>query len=165
MDTAPGRSRLPGAGAVPVDVLRPQEAAEVGPSAPGRTAHALIEEIHAESGGTYGARRITRALGRKGVEVARCTVERLMAELGLEALRGRHPEGMPSAPTNGRGIRLGSPDRFDVGFSASHVSRIRGQERLWAVAPKALRRIRHVRRLVPTVADLVQPGRQHGGAA
>ncbi len=27
----------------------------------------LIEEVHAESGGTYGARRITRALGRKGV--------------------------------------------------------------------------------------------------
>ncbi|WP_329191328.1 IS3 family transposase [Streptomyces sp. NBC_01435] len=45
----------------------------------------LIEEVHAESGATYGARRITRALGRKGVEVARCTVERLMAELGLEA--------------------------------------------------------------------------------
>ncbi|WP_331756179.1 IS3 family transposase (plasmid) [Streptomyces anulatus] len=50
----------------------------------------LIEEVHAESGGTYGARRITRALGRKGVEVARCTVERLMAELGLEGvIRGR----------------------------------------------------------------------------
>ncbi|MFI9629623.1 IS3 family transposase [Streptomyces sp. NPDC052042] len=41
----------------------------------------LIEEIHAEPGGTYGARRITRALRRKGAVVARCTVERLMAEL------------------------------------------------------------------------------------
>lgn len=38
----------------------------------------LIEQVHAESGGTYGARRITRALRRKGLEVARCTVERLM---------------------------------------------------------------------------------------
>ncbi|WRZ96665.1 IS3 family transposase [Streptomyces sp. NBC_00841] len=45
----------------------------------------LIEQVHAESGGTYGARRITRALCRKGVDVARCTVERLMAELGPEA--------------------------------------------------------------------------------
>ncbi|WP_435060295.1 transposase [Streptomyces sp. bgisy060] len=43
----------------------------------------LIEKIHAESGATYGARRITRALRRKGHEVARCTVERLMAELGV----------------------------------------------------------------------------------
>ncbi|WP_159402032.1 IS3 family transposase, partial [Streptomyces hygroscopicus] len=50
----------------------------------------LIEQVHAESGGTYGARRITRALRRKGHEVARCTVERLMAELGIEGvIRGR----------------------------------------------------------------------------
>ncbi|GGL95600.1 hypothetical protein GCM10010129_44370 [Streptomyces fumigatiscleroticus] len=50
----------------------------------------LLEQVHAESGGTYGARRITRALPRKGHEVARCTVERLMAELGIEGvIRGR----------------------------------------------------------------------------
>ncbi|WP_175647789.1 IS3 family transposase [Streptomyces cyaneochromogenes] len=46
----------------------------------------MIEEVHAESGGTYGARRITHALKRKGIVVARCTVERLMAELGLEGI-------------------------------------------------------------------------------
>ncbi|MFF7339725.1 DDE-type integrase/transposase/recombinase [Streptomyces sp. NPDC008163] len=41
-------------------------------------------------GGTYGARRITRVLGRKDVEVTHCTVERLMAELGMEGvIRGR----------------------------------------------------------------------------
>ena len=34
----------------------------------------VIEEIHADSGGTYGARRITRALRREGVDAARCTV-------------------------------------------------------------------------------------------
>ncbi|MER6849886.1 IS3 family transposase [Streptomyces flaveolus] len=62
----------------------------------------LIEKVHAESDGTYGARRITRALRRRGHGVARCTVERLMAELGLEGVirgRGRRttiPE--PSAP-------------------------------------------------------------------
>ncbi|WAZ26684.1 transposase [Streptomyces cinnabarinus] len=50
----------------------------------------VIEEIHAESGGTYGARRITHALRRRGADAARCTVERLMAELGLEGvIRGR----------------------------------------------------------------------------
>lgn len=50
----------------------------------------VIEQVHAESAGTYGTRRITRALRRKGVEVARCTVERLMAEHGLEGvIRGR----------------------------------------------------------------------------
>jgi transposase InsO family protein len=74
----------------------------------------LIEEVHSESGGTYGARRITRALGRKGVEVARCTVEQLMAELDLEGvIRGRRrrttvPE--PSAPR--------PPDLVDRDFTA-----------------------------------------------
>ncbi|MFJ7063624.1 IS3 family transposase [Streptomyces microflavus] len=80
----------------------------------------LIEEIHAESGGTYGARRITRALRRKGVVVARCTVERLMAELGLEGvIRGRRrrttvPE--PSAPR--------PPDLVDRDFTASQPDQL-----------------------------------------
>ncbi|WP_344015237.1 IS3 family transposase, partial [Streptomyces thermospinosisporus] len=38
----------------------------------------LIEQVHAASGGTYGVRRITHALRREGVLVARCTVQRLM---------------------------------------------------------------------------------------
>lgn len=80
----------------------------------------VIEEIHAESGGTYGARRITRALRRKGVEVARCTVEHLMAELGLEGvLRGRRrrttiPE--PSAPR--------PPDLVDRNFTAARPDQL-----------------------------------------
>ncbi|MFF3632465.1 IS3 family transposase [Streptomyces sp. NPDC002164] len=80
----------------------------------------LIEEVHAESGGAYGARRITRALRRKGHGVARCTVERLMAELGLEGvIRGRRrrttiPE--PSAPR--------PPDLVDRDFTASRPDQL-----------------------------------------
>ncbi|MER6504846.1 IS3 family transposase [Streptomyces sp. NPDC001455] len=80
----------------------------------------LIEEVHAESGGAYGARRITRALRRKGHGVARCTVERLMAELGLEGvIRGRQrrttiPE--PSAPR--------PPDLVDRDFTASRPDQL-----------------------------------------
>ncbi len=80
----------------------------------------LIEQVHAGSGGTYGARRITRALGRKGHGVARCTVERLMAELGLEGvIRGRRrrttvPE--PSAPR--------PPDLVDRDFTASRPGQL-----------------------------------------
>ncbi|MFE9312662.1 IS3 family transposase [Streptomyces sp. NPDC006706] len=80
----------------------------------------LIERVHAESGGTYGARRITRALRRKGVQVARCTVERLMAELGLEGvIRGQRrrttvPE--PSAPR--------PPDLVDRDFTASRPDQL-----------------------------------------
>jgi len=40
----------------------------------------------------YGARKVWRQLGREGIETARCTVERLMREMGLQgAVRGRKP--------------------------------------------------------------------------
>ncbi|MCZ7456213.1 IS3 family transposase [Streptomyces sp. WMMC940] len=80
----------------------------------------LIEEIHAESGATYGARRITRALRRKGIDVARCTIERLMRELGIEGvIRGQRrrttvPE--PSAPR--------PPDLVDRDFTASRPDQL-----------------------------------------
>ena len=37
--------------------------------------------------GVYGARKVWLALNREGTPVARCTVERLMRELGLEGAR------------------------------------------------------------------------------
>ncbi|MFI1159335.1 IS3 family transposase [Streptomyces sioyaensis] len=80
----------------------------------------LIEEIHAESGGTYGARRITRALRRKGVDVARCTVERPMAELSPG---GRHPRAAaadhrpePAVPR--------PPDLVDRDFTAERPDQL-----------------------------------------
>jgi putative transposase len=49
-----------------------------------------IARVHAENYGVYGARKVWLALNREGVAVARCTVERLMRELGLVgARRGR----------------------------------------------------------------------------
>lgn len=49
-----------------------------------------IQRVHAANYGVYGARKVWLALNREGVSVARCTVERLMAKLGLAgAVRGR----------------------------------------------------------------------------
>ncbi len=49
-----------------------------------------IRRVHAENFGVYGARKVWLALNREGIAVARCTVERLMRELGLVgARRGR----------------------------------------------------------------------------
>jgi putative transposase len=48
---------------------------------------AEIARIHAEHFGVYGARKVWRQLHREGIAVARCTVERLMGELGLEGVR------------------------------------------------------------------------------
>ena len=46
-----------------------------------------IKRVHAENFGIYGARKVWRQMKREGFEVARCTVERLMRELGLEGVR------------------------------------------------------------------------------
>jgi putative transposase len=46
-----------------------------------------IARVHAEHFGVYGARKVWRQLRREGIGVARCTVERLMGELGLEGVR------------------------------------------------------------------------------
>jgi putative transposase len=49
-----------------------------------------IQRVHAANFGLYGARKVWRQLGRENVVVARCTVERLMSELGLQGVvRGR----------------------------------------------------------------------------
>ncbi len=51
---------------------------------------AHINRVHGANYGVYGARKVWLALNREGVEVARCTVERLMSDLGLRgAVRGK----------------------------------------------------------------------------
>ncbi|BBY36833.1 putative transposase for insertion sequence element IS986/IS6110 [Mycobacterium mantenii] len=62
-----------------------------------------IRQIHAENYRIYGARKVWLALNRTGVAVARCTVERLMAELGLTgAVRGKARRTTIADPTAAR---------------------------------------------------------------
>jgi transposase-like protein len=44
---------------------------------------AEISRVHQDNYGVYGARKVWLALNREGIPVARCTVERLMRQLGL----------------------------------------------------------------------------------
>ena len=46
-----------------------------------------IKIVHHANLGVYGVRKIHAALNREGIEVARCTVERLMREQGLRGIR------------------------------------------------------------------------------
>ena len=49
-----------------------------------------IERVWKENQAVYGARKVWKQMKREGIEVARCTVERLMAQMGLQgAVRGR----------------------------------------------------------------------------
>jgi putative transposase len=51
---------------------------------------AHIRRVHAENFDAYGARKVWRQLGREGVVVARCTVERLLRRMGLRGVvRGK----------------------------------------------------------------------------
>jgi putative transposase len=62
-----------------------------------------IVRVHAANYGVYGARKVWLALNREGIAVARCTVERLMAELGLTgAIRGRVKRTTIADPTAAR---------------------------------------------------------------
>jgi putative transposase len=69
------------------DAMRARAA---GPTARQRRDEALCEHIarvHADNYGVYGARKVWLALNRDGITVARCTVERLMKQLGLAGVR------------------------------------------------------------------------------
>jgi hypothetical protein len=62
-----------------------------------------IARVHAENYGVYGPRKVWLALNREGIEVARCTVERLMKDLGLQGIRrGKKWKTTTADPTAAR---------------------------------------------------------------
>ncbi len=79
----------------------------------------LIEEVYTSNYWVYGARKIWRELNRQGHAVARCTVERLMRELGIAgAVRGR--KVITTIP-GGQAER--APDRVERDFVAPAPNR------------------------------------------
>ncbi|MFI6448532.1 IS3 family transposase [Kitasatospora sp. NPDC050543] len=79
----------------------------------------LIKEVHDANYRVYGARKIWRELGRQGHQVARCTVERLMRELGITgAVRGRKVITTMADPAAER-----APDLVDRDFVAGAPNR------------------------------------------
>jgi putative transposase len=71
--------------------------------------------------GLYGARKIWRQLRREGIEVARCTVERLMRELGIEGASARRKRPRTTVPA-GLGQERPS-DLLDRDFTAPAPNR------------------------------------------
>ena len=81
---------------------------------------AEIARVHAENFGVYGAPKVWAQLNREGHTVARCTVERLMRELGL------------------RGVMRGKPRRTTVADTAGERPRDLVERRFSAPAPNRL---------------------------
>ena len=83
----------------------------------------LVEEIrrvHKENLSVYGVRKVWWQLQREGIDVARCTVERLMASEGLKgAVRGKKRR---TTVPNGQAGR--APDLVDRDFSAERPNRL-----------------------------------------
>ncbi len=81
-----------------------------------------IARVHAENYAVYGARKVWLQLNREGTPVARCTVARLMRELGLRgARRGKRvrttiPDPAAARPADlvGRRFSPPAPDRLWV---------------------------------------------------
>ncbi len=78
-----------------------------------------IRRVHEANYGVYGARKVWRALGREGIQVARCTVERLMRELGLAGVR----RGKPTRTTTAGEAATALPDLLDRDFSSARPNR------------------------------------------
>ncbi|MGK4579359.1 IS3 family transposase [Kitasatospora sp. HPMI-4] len=79
----------------------------------------LIQEVYHANYRVYGARKIWRELGRQGHAVARCTVERLMRELGIAgAVRGKKVITTIAEPAAER-----APDLVDRQFVAGAPNR------------------------------------------
>ena len=74
-----------------------------------------IRRIYDDSHGVYGARKVWRQLHRDGFDVARCTVERVMREMGLAGV----VRGTPKRTTTGDGQAQRPADLVDRQFTAS----------------------------------------------
>ncbi|MFE7424261.1 IS3 family transposase [Streptomyces sp. NPDC057545] len=79
----------------------------------------LVRQVHTDNYRAHGARKIWRELNRRGHTVARCTVERLMRELGITgAVRGK--KVITTIPDQ-QAER--APDRVDRDFVAAAPNR------------------------------------------
>ena len=81
---------------------------------------AEIARMHAEHFGVYGAPKVWRQLHREGITVARCTVERLMRELGLEGVR----RGRPRRTTTPDAAAARPADLVERNFSATRPNQL-----------------------------------------
>ncbi len=79
---------------------------------------AEIRRVHSSNYGVYGVRKVWWQLQREGIDVARCTVERLMAKDGLQgAIRGK--KRRTTIPGGQR-----APDLVDRDFTAVAPNRL-----------------------------------------
>ena len=128
-----------------------------------------IRRVYEENFRVYGARKVWRQLRREGIDVARCTVERLMRALGLQgAVRGRKrrttiaDDSAAAAARSGEPAIPGEPSEPAVG-GGLHVRRDVGRLRLRRVRDRCIRPAHH--RLARGALDAYRTGAGRAGAS
>ena len=81
-----------------------------------------IQRVYDENFKVYGARKVWIELGREGIAVARCTVERLMRAMGLQGVR-RGPTA-PTTTSPDRQAAQALPDLLDRDFTATRPDQV-----------------------------------------
>jgi putative transposase len=79
-----------------------------------------IRRVYDDNLKVYGARKVWRQLYREGIAVARCTVERLMGELGLQGVR----RGKPRKTTTPAASAARPADLVERDFSATRPNQL-----------------------------------------
>ena len=82
---------------------------------------AQIRRVHEDNYECYGSRRVWKALLREGIEVARCTVERLMSTNGIQGAKRR---GKPWRTTTPDPAGQDAPDLVERDFAAETPNRL-----------------------------------------
>jgi putative transposase len=115
-----GRADLQGAADRPSSYYAVRHRPRSARSRRGQELKLEIGRVHAEHFGVYGARKVWRQLHREGIVVARCTVERLMRELGLEGVR----RGKPRRTTTPDAAATPPADLVERNFSATRPNQL-----------------------------------------
>ena len=80
-----------------------------------------IRRVHRENYECYGSRRVWKQLLREGIECARCTVERLMRDHGIQGAKRR---GKPWRTTRPDPAGQDAPDLVERDFTAEAPDRL-----------------------------------------
>ena len=80
-----------------------------------------IRRVHRDNYECYGSRRVWKALLREGIEAARCTVERLIAQHGIQGAKRR---GKPWRTTRADPAGGSAPDLVERDFTADAPDRL-----------------------------------------
>ena len=80
-----------------------------------------IRRVHRENYECYGPRRVGKVLLREGIEVARCTIERLMSTNGIQGAKRR---GKPWRTTTPDPVAKDVPDLVERDFAAERPNEL-----------------------------------------